>query len=256
MKVQPQSATQEPEQEVTEEPALVAVPSAAEPKLEQETKDEAELKANAKLKEEAKAKEEAELVAVPEAEAQAKADEEAKSKSAPAEPEAPTGPAVTLEFHQGIVAITKRPVQIVFDYTKSPVEVCKVAGHGAELGVKEGWTIKSMDGKEVDADFQVFYGRFMMRLNSLPGDFVLPLLFKREDGSLKTIMVPRAPLGMSLDKKLPAPVRNVAGLSAQLGIKAGWTLLRYADILLESHPDFATFFEDFKLVMGKLPQNN
>lgn len=165
---------------------------------------------------------------------------------------------VVLEFHEGSapVVITRRPVQLSFSFSKTPVQVCKVEGHAAELGIQEGWTVKSLDGVAVDADFQVFYSSFVHRLNDLEGDYILPLLFEKSNGEKKTCQVPSAPIGLSFNKTMPITIESSKGLAAQLGLQKGWRLLKYADKVVDAHADFNAFWADFMTFAAKLPKKN
>lgn len=203
--------------------------------------------------------EEVKVPEVKELERQPEPEEAAAPQPVPALPAAtqaaePVESGIRLGCNQGSVLITRRPVDIEFDTTKSPAKVLAVAGHGAEIGLQVGWVIETLAGQPVDTDPQVFYHSFLCCLNGLPGDFRLPLLFKKPNGQMKTVVVPRAPLGMSLTKQLPTTVATSNELSLQLGIMPGWTLLRYGDKLVSDFSDWGVFFADFKSIVAQLPQ--
>lgn len=162
---------------------------------------------------------------------------------------------VVLEFNEGAapVIITRRPVQLTFDFTTKPVKVLRVAGYAKELGIQVGWTIKSLNGETADSDFQVFYSTFLNRLNSLEGNYVLPLLCQKDNGEKKTYLLSSSPTGLTFDQSLPITVATSEGIAAHVGLKKGWQLLRYDDKPVDVHPNFDAFWADFTTLVNKLP---
>lgn len=160
----------------------------------------------------------------------------------------PTADSVRLTFEANgstkNVQALRRPLQLTFDM-QVPIRVAKSDGHSAELGVREDWILQAVDGHPVAEDFHVFYADFIHRLNALSGDYLLPLLFQRLDGSRWTIAVPTRPLGLTLGLELPTYVREVSGAALQLGIGVGWQLLRFADKDVASYDSFPAFLEEF-----------
>lgn len=161
---------------------------------------------------------------------------------------------LSLGFSAGTFTISRKPVGIEFDTSACPVQISKVGGHGADLGIQVGWVVETLCGVPVDNDFQVFYQSFVERLNALPGDPQVGLLFERPDGTKKTVVVPRSPLGMSLTKTLPTKVATSNDQSLDLGILPGWTLLKFGNKAVADYSDWDSFFEAFKTSMARLPQ--
>jgi len=174
---------------------------------------------------------------------------------------------ISLEFHQGSVVLKQRPEHIVFDFKSSPFKVITVGPiDEAKLGVQVGWTVKGMDGEDVDPDFQTFYSRFLARLNAFEGPYVMPLLFKKsgdpaefrnDTGLYKAVPVSETPITCSFTHTLPPTVAHcqAGGLAYQGGIRKGWTLVRYADKLVDAHPNYEAFWADFQSVLDNVPKN-
>lgn len=161
---------------------------------------------------------------------------------------------VVLGFEEGSVSISRRPVDITFDYQSSPVTVFAVEGHGADLGVRVGWRLRTLDDLPAESDFAEFYSRFVERLNCLPGSYVLPLMFATLDGTYRTVLAQERPLGMGLVQSLPALVKESVGLAAELGIERGWSLVRVANKPVADFGDFNIFFAQLQKIVARLPE--
>jgi hypothetical protein len=160
-----------------------------------------------------------------------------------------------LDFAEEVVYVTERPVGVSFNTKNYPVTVASVCGHAKEIGIQPGWKLQTFEGQAIDRDFHIFFSNFVENLNILPGDYQLPLLFRDQDDFSRTIIVPRAPVGLSFEKLFPIIVTSANGLAAQLGIRPGWRMMKFADRPVSAFEEFSEFFEAYNEVLGKLPQD-
>eukprot|EP00929_Paragymnodinium_shiwhaense_P075961 TRINITY_DN38937_c0_g1_i1.p2 TRINITY_DN38937_c0_g1~~TRINITY_DN38937_c0_g1_i1.p2 ORF type:complete len:139 (+),score=28.94 TRINITY_DN38937_c0_g1_i1:66-482(+) len=73
----------------------------------------------------------------------------------------------------------------------------------------------------------------------------VPVLFScGPDGSTKTVLFKRRPLGFDFEKKAPLVVKRIkpGSHAAELGVKTGWTMMAINGVSLASVQDFQDLF--------------
>merc|ERR1712232_294337 len=104
-----------------------------------------------------------------------------------------------------------------------PPVVNSAMGISSQIGVQEGWTLKSYDGIAVTGDFNIFLASFTRSsVEKLPGPPVLPMVFELPNLEVWTIFASQQPLTMTLDIGLPVVVAKVEGYSEMLGVRPSW----------------------------------
>jgi len=110
-------------------------------------------------------------------------------------------------------------------------------GHGRDIGIKVGWIMKAVNGRDITQYEKYEDVLHVMReeVGKLPGG--VPLTFIVGGGNSteeKTVWACRAPLGLKYHQDLPVTVSEVEDESHadELGIEVGWVLksCNYKDV--------------------------
>jgi hypothetical protein len=124
------------------------------------------------------------------------------------------------------VYATKKPLGL--EYPKQiPITISEDReGHGRELGVKLGWIMRKINGKDLTGCKSFQEARHIMyeEAQHLPGG--VTLTFTKEDKLEKKVWATKTPLGIEWSRNVPVAVEQVLeGQHAQeLEIQTGWIL--------------------------------
>jgi len=150
------------------------------------------------------------------------------------------------------LSFTKTPLGMDFkkkEYTT--VRGVVADSHAAELGVKEGWVISTIDGEDMAGkDFDTFFSKLQMgavkAALGIDGARILPIAFRLPNSSTKKVNFTKSPLGIEIGKKEPTTVKGAAAgtQAALMGVQVGWVLTTINGENVEG--------KDFDYVYGKL----
>lgn len=157
------------------------------------------------------------------------------------------------------VHFTRKPVGFDFHH-QAPITVDNVCpqSHAAELGVRKGWEVRSIQGQDMGSmDFESKYQMFVDTLAALPGG--MEIIFLLPDGSEKACQFRQQNLGFDFPPEVPIRVDSVFPKSHadEVGVEPGWVIKRIngEDMLAEEFQDYDTKLNHLKKSLSVLPRH-
>lgn len=154
-------------------------------------------------------------------------------------PEKAVAQTVTVEFGDGgdtkVITFSKRHLGMLISCNPTPPQVKQVKEgcHAAEMGVREGWQVRKLQGEDVTTwDKSQLDQRLAQLVELLPRpSFELSMEFQVGGSSeVKNIVFSHGPLGLKFLplKALAVDEVDSSSYAFRMGVRSGWMLLKVA----------------------------
>jgi hypothetical protein len=163
-------------------------------------------------------------------------------------------------FDKQTVTIESRPIGLWFD-RKVPVKVATVRSEfaGAKAGIKEGWTILSVNDEDVSSlDYtstMSVLDKYVKKLPEARGSTGVDIVFTDPAGKDLTYNAQWKPLGLEFEKKVPIKVMSArnGAYGTLLGVKPGMTFKSVGSQDLTKCKSYDEALAALKTNLGSLP---
>jgi hypothetical protein len=163
-------------------------------------------------------------------------------------------------FDKQTVTIESRPIGLWFD-RKVPVKVATVRSEfaGAKAGIKEGWTILSVNDEDVSSlDYtstMAVLDKYVKKLPETRNSNAVDIVFTDPAGKDLTFSAQWSPLGLEFEKKVPIKVTSarIGAYGTLLGVKPGMTFKSVGTEDLTKCKSYDEALNALKKNLGGLP---